>query len=418
MSEHRDIPGRWWIPSNPEQKWTGKLRLSPKKSPRLKLLIPEGLYIRVPEIPEVLHGCDKNGNPITLLYASCSSKTMSGAIAQIKCSAGYAILGIHIAKPEEFKAHKLTLRVQYLFDWLNRSGFKLRETVGYESKIHHALPDLLEFEVNPDLRMEFASTSSHKSAYRFESISEDVAVTFESSSGFSIPDCHELVSAVRHLLHFSILRRVHQITLTCRINGVGMQVGEDFFHDSIEFVSRSDHEEAPDEKFSDRLIFQFADVEKDFGTLFQKWMQFLKDFHEVAGCYFSTIYHSLPPEIEHLCLTQALEAYHGVKNGSHAARGIKNKIEELINAHHATFPSVFPDVKDFAGIVRDIRNYYAHHNPEDLRTGRIVERSELCRLNLKLSLLMQACILTELGIPTDRHRRLQRQLDVHFIEYT
>lgn len=381
------------------------------------MLVPEGKHIRVPEIPDVLHGCDQHGQPITLLHASCINKTTSGAVAQLKCSAGYAILGIHIAKPEEFKAHKLTLRMQYLFDWLNRTGFKRQETAQHEFIIHHALPDLLEFEVNPDLKMKFTSNSHHKPAHRLQSVSEDVAVTFESSSGFSIPDCHELVSAVRHLLHFSILRKIHQISLAYRINGVGVEAGEKFFADTIEFVSRSNHEDAPSERFSERWIFQFTDVEKDFGVLFQKWMEFLKNYHEVVGCYFSTIYHLLPAEIEHLCLTQALEAYHSIKHQSHNHQDFIVKIRELTQAHQATFLRVFPNLDEFAEAVRDNRNYYTHHNPKWLTAGRVVERAELCRLNLKLRLLMQACILTELGIPASRLGKLRRQLDVQFIEY-
>ena len=417
MSSRRDILGLWWLPSNPDQKWTGKLRIEPKKSPRLKMIVPEGLYIRVPDIPDVLHGCDKNGSPITLLHTSCFHKSMSGALAQLKCSAGYAILGIQIAKPEEFKAHKLTLRVQYLFDWLNRTGFKREEIMKNESKIHHALPDLLAFEVNPELKLQFASSSQHKSAHRLESVSEDVAVTFKASSGLSIPECHELVDAVRHLLHFSILRKIHRISLTCRINGVGAQIGDEFFHDSIEFVSGNNHDEAPVERFSDQWIFRFADVENDFGQFFAKWMAFLKQFDEAMGCYFATVYHTLPPQIEHLCLTQALEAYHGIKHQSHKQQDFIAKIQELTLAHQSAFPLVFPNAREFAETVRDNRNYYTHHNPKWLTDGRVVERVELCRLNLKLRLLMQACVLAELGIPASRFGILRRQLAVQFIEY-
>ncbi len=407
MSERRDIPGLWWLPSNPERQWTGKLRLAPKKSPRLSFTVPEGLYGNLPVIPELLHGCDEHGKPITLLHTSRNSQSMSGATARFKCSAGYALLGIHIAKPEEFKAHKLTLRVQYLFDWLNRTGFKRQETVKYESKIQHVLPDDLTFEVNPELKLKIASSSHYHFSHRLQSVKEDMAITFESASGFYISDCHELVSAVRHLLHFSILREVYPISLICNVDGVGM----------IEFISGSNRTEAPDEQSSDRWIFQFADVEKDFGMFFQKWLSFLKQFDEAVGCYFTTVYHSLPPAIEHLCLTQALEAYHGIKNQSLNHQDFVGKIQRLTETHRAAFSNVFPAAAEFAAIVRDNRNYYTHHNPKWLKDGRVVSRGDLYRLNVKLRILMQACILAELGLSAHSVSRLSRQLAFHVTEY-
>lgn len=417
MSNRRDILGLWWLPSNPERKWTGKLRLAAKKAPRLRFTVPEGLYANVPVIPELLHGHDEHRRPITLLHTHCTSTSMSGAMSRIKCSAGYALLGIHISNPVEFRATSLSLRVQYLFDWINRSGFRREEMVAHESKIHHVLPELLTFDVSPDLKLKITSTALFSPGHRLQKVSEDAAVKFESSRDLSIPECHALVEAVRHLLHFSILREVYPISLNCNVRIDGTNLDGESSAPTVEFVSGVNREEAESEAHSGRWIFQFADVQSDFGNLFQKWLSFLKKFEEASGSYFATVYNALPDIIQHLCLTQALEAYHGIKNQTINHQDFIGKIQQLTEAHRATFPSMFPNAAEFAAIVRDNRNYYTHHNPKWLRDGRVVSRGDLYRLNVKLRILFQACVLTELGIAASDISKLDRQMNFHLIEY-
>ncbi|MGO9586377.1 MAG: hypothetical protein ACLP2Y_09295 [Limisphaerales bacterium] len=48
--------------------------------------------------------------------------------------------------------------------------------------------------------------------------------------------------------------------------------------------------------------------------------------------------------------------------------------------------------------------------------GRVVKGAKLIRLNEKLKLIFQMCVLTEMGIPAERFPRLQRQLADDIIE--
>jgi hypothetical protein len=47
----------------------------------------------------------------------------------------------------------------------------------------------------------------------------------------------------------------------------------------------------------------------------------------------------------------------------------------------------------------------------------VAEKADLWRMNEKLKLLFQMCVLTDLGIPADRFSRLRRQLATEFIDY-
>jgi hypothetical protein len=76
-----------------------------------------------------------------------------------------------------------------------------------------------------------------------------------------------------------------------------------------------------------------------------------------------------------------------------------------------------PNIASFAEQVRDNRNYYTHHDPAIKQRGRVVSGARLFRLNEKLRLLFQMCVLTEMKIPADRFLRLRRQLATYIIDY-
>ena len=76
------------------------------------------------------------------------------------------------------------------------------------------------------------------------------------------------------------------------------------------------------------------------------------------------------------------------------------------------------DIPDFAKSVLCTRNYYTHHAPKWLDTGKVAKRTDLIRLNEKLRLLFQMCVLTDLKIPSDRFLRLRRQLATDVINYS
>jgi len=130
------------------------------------------------------------------------------------------------------------------------------------------------------------------------------------------------------------------------------------------------------------------------------------------------VYHQLTTPVKHLCLTQALDAYHGVRFSSHGQRDFKAKVMELCKLNEKAMSELVDDVTGFAGQVRDTRNYLTHHNPDDLANREVVQGSaELIRLNEKLTILFQACVLTDIGVPAERLARLHRQLADSIIEY-
>src|SRR5215475_12144572 len=97
MNQSREIVGQWWFPSAPGDRWIGTLTLEHGKEPQLKVIIPKGFH-QTPEIGPVdaLHGHDRAGKPITLLFAGSPHKSGGTAVTEMRFSGGYALVGIEV----------------------------------------------------------------------------------------------------------------------------------------------------------------------------------------------------------------------------------------------------------------------------------------------------------------------------------
>jgi hypothetical protein len=229
-----------------------------------------------------------------------------------------------------------------------------------------------------------------------------------------------LINAFRHLLHFAILKPVFPLQITAENDGYGDTLDGHFFPNEIELRGALIKEPVESEPswISERWMFQFKDVQQDFGKFMAKWLDYVNTFDEALGCYFTTVYHRLTHEVEHLCLTQAFEAYHGTKFASHKEHAFEDKVRELAELNKPSLRGLVDDVADFATTVVHNRNYYTHHNPKWKQDGRVVSGAKLYRLNEKLRLIFQMCVLADMGIPADRFARLRRQLASQIIEYS
>ena len=315
-------------------------------------------------------------------------------------------------------AHSLRFQVQHLYGWLGRSGFERNEAERAETfSVRYCQPEDEWFSITPDLELGLHGTFETHDGFQERRIREDAAFTFRTKAGFSLGRCNELVSAVRLLLHLAVLKKVYPVWMTAYQNGHGYKLGDQWIDQDIEIWGSFLREAESEPPIPEWWVFRFEDVNRDFAGFIRDWLAYTDKFSEALGCYCSTIYHRLTEALEHLSLTQALEAFHSIKFQSHQGKDFKAKIEELAGAHAASLRGLVDDVPAFAEAVQATRNYYTHHNPYWLTTGKVAEKAALWRLNEKLKLLFQMCVLTDLGIPADRFNRLRRQLATEIMDY-
>lgn len=418
MTTKREIPGLWWFPDKADEQWVGTLTLAPDESPHLQVTVKKPFSTKHETCPPVIHGCDQHGKPITLLFVTQPQSTSSAVLSHLTYSAGYAILGLHVPDATSFSVDSLIIKSQHLYEWSRITGFlhEKPETTR-DIYIHYRRPSDQTFEIDSNLSVELRATCLSHTNLSERDVSEGLCVAFISKQPLSLAKCTDLITAIRHLLHFAVLSPVYPLEITANKNGYGYNVGDTFFPKEIEIISGIIREPVKSEILPERWVFQLNDVQADFGKFMAKWLTYLETFDEALGCYSTTVYHGLPHSVEHLCLTQGLDAYHGIKFQSHKDQDFKKKLKELIEPHETPLKGLVDDGEDFATTVHANRNYYTHHNPKWKEGGRVVSGGNLFRLNEKLSLLFQMCVLTDMGIPSDRFSRLRRQLATQIIDY-
>ena len=412
VKQNRTIAGIWWLPDDPEQRWIGNLKLAPDRSPELRLTVESSSSSNSVQYPDVLHGCDRHGKPITLFHLGRHNCSSASAITKLKYSAGYALPGVKLARRDELRAGVLRFHMQHLFEWMARSAFQ-NDTVGWlEGTIKYVCPQPISVSAGTDLTVKIVSTSGAWSKLRKRGVTEDAYVEFSSEKKFGFNECEEFVTAFRHLLHFASLEAVYPTRITCSKFDDPKTLGGK----EAEIVSSVYREEIESEFQSAWWIFQLPDVQANLSVFLENWLAAVKKYEEALGCYFTTVYFSLPDSIQHICLTQALLAFHGIKNQALGAYGFEKHIKSLAETYGPALPSLFDDPAGLAKLTTVTRHYYTHFNPKDLAGG-AATGTALFHLNEKLKLLFQMCILTEMGIPSARFARLQRQLATHVVTY-
>jgi hypothetical protein len=299
--------------------------------------------------------------------------------------------------------------MQQLYGWAGLSGFRsdpgsaLNPTV-----IKYQHPTDLVFPLNGDMTLELGIASHVSNHTQIQSVDEDAWFSFKSQSGISLQECRDLMVAFRHLLHFASLEPVYPTLMQALINDYGLRSGERFFPHEIEIWSAIFHEPKTLDPIPGKWLFRFEDIKDRLPRFMSEWLDYVKKYQEALDCYSSTVYHRLPDTMIHLALTQGLDAYHGHKYSSHDQSDFKKKLEELITPHATALE--IKDIADFAERVRTTRNYYTHHNPKRWATGLVAEKANLLRMNEKLMLLFQMCVLMDIGVKPERFGLLKRQI--------
>lgn len=416
MSEKREIKGFWWTPEKPEHRIFGVLTLETGEGAILETFVEGGFFAKAfdPD-KQIIHGQDEQAKPVTLLFVGPGQRTITGGLMRKNFHPIYVIFGIALPDVGSFVANELQLWIQHLHGWVGTTGFFENSQQSEEMRILYKRPEDVYYRINDDLEVGIGISTNFQTSYWERSIKEEAWISFRSKAGLSFHTSLKLLNAIRMLLHFAILKRVYPVEISVEKNGHGYSVGDRWIKQAIAVWGSVLREPKSERPIDEAWIFRVKDFGDGLATSFKFWLDYVERYDEALNCYSSTVYHSLTDPLTHLSLTQALDAYHGVKFQSHSNQDFKGKIQELIAPHTTSLRGLVDDVSAFVEQVHATRNFYTHHNPKWKETGKVAEKVDLYRLNEKLRLLFQMCVLTDLQIPADRFLGLRRQIATHII---
>jgi len=401
------LKGFWWIPGAPEQKVFGVLTQSDKQ---IELVChcdqnEKNLHLNT-TVGGTIFGSDEKGCPVTLLITSRVGSTRPGCVETIRIKVGYVLVGIHVSDKNNIRVECIVLEIQHLYGWLGITGFKrqLNGRVGEDGMhlvIPYDTPNQIQYKIREDLRIAFGVKTNYSASSQDQSIHEDSYVRVTQSDGLTIEQVWKVASEFRSFLHFAVLEPVYIVSmkLFCWQESTRDAISNT---EEVTVWSCNFHNAQTKLPWDPRWAFRYQDMSARFAECFDYWLIYNEKYGEVLDCYMTTVYHKLPATVVFLCLTQALDAYHGIRFESHKDQNFKKKIEDILNANDCVIRGLVDDKALYANQVFVTRNYYTHHNPKWLSTGNVAKGSKLMRMNEVIRILIQSCVICDMGLPIEQ----------------
>ena len=220
MIEELEIKGLWWLPEKPDLKLPGTLTFSPYKGFSLEV---QGSFKERGEmhkflIPDIILGFSHQGKEITLYKCfERSSKMHLPGIPENLFSVNVGFIGVHFAQLSEMKFKKISVRYNYLDEWLNISGFNITPNLKEKSvEIKYKLPAPIEINLRNGLKILLevkANMPSISIAQKEACIKQEAFFTLEFPTETTFEDVHKFIYIFQNLLSLLTSEIVYPIKI-------------------------------------------------------------------------------------------------------------------------------------------------------------------------------------------------------------
>jgi len=458
MIEEFEYKGIWWLPDKSEEKISGTFKFTPNEGAVLELI---GSFKDITGMnkmlkPEIILGISSDGKNITLhkCFETKSNLSFPGLLTS-SFYANRAFVGAHFQKTKDIKFKSLSVHYLYLDEWFNVSGFDIQHLFDEkEVVIRYKLPEptqaaIDDYKIFLDVR---ATGPTHSIVQKEASIKQRMYIRIEPSGEKSFDEYLSIMYRIQNFLSLGITEPVYPLVIEGITEVNKVMIDDKTYNPPVKVYYRvSDIPMAPKTLLPFDMLFTFKDISDRFEDFLKNWFKKTDLLEPVYNLYFGTLYNPrMYLEHRFLSLVQAIESYHRrtMKNFELSEEEHEKRIMEILNAvphghkkwlrnklAYSNEPNLrrrlkeilekFADVLDkfipkkdsFINKVVTTRNYLTHYD-EKLKE-QSAEGEELYRLTQKLKILLEICLLKELGFTSDnikslisRNRRYQHEIPV------
>jgi hypothetical protein len=441
MLGKHEYDGEWWFPKRPEMKFRGKLVFTPEEGGSLDLVIFETITDEVSaEQNDLILGSSADGKKITLfkcfLAYRTSFRTNIGINTErIVFKPSFIFIGAHFRTTEEVKFSEMSVRFAYLDEWASISGFKLW-CPKKGATIKYKLPKAIQFNINKNFKIKVVFSFDYPafcSPLIEASIKQSAWVHFCPSTPKSIEEFIKSFFTMQNFLTLAVSEPIFSIEIRGKTELEKPQIGDKQIYVPIGvlFKQQSYVLEPIRHLYTHQMLFTLRSIAKNKRIL-RIWFQKALVLEPVYNLYFGTFYQKSYLNNEFLNLTQALEAYHRKTKVNYELpeKEHNKRINEILcntpEAHrpwlkaklnYSNEPTLRKRLKElwekcppaissklgvkevFVGLTVDTRNYWTHFG-DDLKAS-AADNEELYYLVVKLRILIQTCLLQEIGFSPD-----------------
>jgi hypothetical protein len=432
--------GYFWLPSDPERKVQGTLRVVDGGNIELEIL---GIFDKNPasykemELPLILGHF--GGNDVVTLY-DCFYRKKSFPLGQISKSilvVNRALLGKHYEEDEDVIFDTFRFSVEGLDEWLNISGINVeRDWDSKTASITYTPPveDCLTLKNGMHLKFIFMWTPPGFPTIKEASITQKAFIELRSDDPRPLADFISVAYEITSLLCFAIDEIVSIRDVTATTRRFQREIGE---HKAVPIPIKVLYPSQPFSKTEPEanrgsMLFRFAEIRENAHEIFNKWLDAYQVFGTSLNLYFAskTGAHRFI-DGTFLSLAHCMETFH--RRTSDETLMTENEYNELRSRLLEKCPAerqewlrgilvygneinlrkrlkrIFVPFKKYLGgtsersriinSIVDTRNYFTHYSKE-LKT-KAASGKDLWLLCLKMEAILQLHFLKELGF-TDK----------------
>lgn len=450
MSEKFEFKGIWWLPDKPEEQISGTLRFVAAEGAVLELI---GSFKDLQDMnkilePEIILGISSNGKNITLYKCFETNSTIS--IPGFLTSSFYVhvvYVGVHFRKAEEIKFKNLSIHYLHLDEWTNISGFDIKYLMEEkEVIIKYKLPEPFQANIDDELKIliNFRFAGPEHSIFQNEAtIKQTTEIKVETPEAKPFKDYRKIMYQIQNFLTLGITEPVYPLAIYGITEENREVINDKTFYPPVEiFYELRDIPLSPKILYPSDMLFTFGDISGRFDSFLRNWFEKVDLLEPIYDLYFGTLYNPrMYSEQKFLSLVQAIESFHQRIHGGEYMSveeyepvydalvnaipdwvssdlkyrlkeylkygrefSLRKRMKDIIYIYQANTDRFIGNKNAFIEKVVDTRNYQTHHD-EDLKE-RAAGGEELDRLTQKLKVLLEVCLLTELGFSSEEIKGL------------
>lgn len=447
--------GVWWLPGRENVRVAGSLSFTVGTGLKLSLL--GALQATSNPFEDVEHplvlGVTQEGKAVTLYHCvqtnfNLSFNRSSPGFTSQTLNIEVAYIGAHFLDIGDLRFYKAEVKYNHLPEWVGVSGFHEEFQPSEESeallKVTYSHPSVVSFTTSFGV-VSFQHTL-HTSNNRPMGISltQDAYALMQLNAEMGLDQLWiAIISPLQNLLSLATGEPniTAQVIMYSRTSALAKQ-GRDAAEYPIEAVFASYFPELDNDEPIARgqMLFSLMEIVHNPDIL-ATWLAVGSELDSVCNLFFSVQYHPrMYLEQRFLNMVQAAETYHRRRRNNHVlpklehrarirrivsaapeaerawlqeqlAYGneprLRDRLTDLITLTEPVMLPLVGDAHTFARSVTNTRNYLTHYDQR--LKDKHASGEELYRLTQKLSVLVRACLLNDLGVtPTQAATMFQR----------
>ena len=436
-----DLSGWWWLPGKEDDQVPGNLTYSNNSGLVLELLAS---FKKMDEISTttthaMILGMCKGGKLVTL--ADCletnTSLSFPGYLMQ-RFYARRAYIGANFRNPGQLKFRTFDLQLTYLPDWLGRSGFAATHSKGdgEDSPIYE-----VAYQYPEELRAKtpkgeiVVTFSLQTGGDHLQEVRLQQYVRMRITWGRRLTFDDALSDVIRPMQNFMTLATTKPNIIESLAVIPDPSPGESRGPPIQVLFSQVGESARSDRRLFDTdMLFSADDVADDFQEVMSSWLILADELDSVCNLLIGPRYMpSMYTEHQFLNAVQAAEVYHRRRKkdsvldaGEHEARvrsvigkapgdhvewlteqlrysnepRLRHRLSELFDSVRDVMVPLVDSKRRFIRRVVDTRNFLTHYDASLRR--RATQGSDLHDLTRLVTILVEACLIGELGITGSR----------------